>query len=102
MAFRKKVKVTYRPCFCAHGFSERKFVDDSHTGSSKLQVMKDVSAGELSKSSLPLISHAAILSSGNYITGDVSFAPSDRADVDANVCSALAHALDFSQPSENV
>ena len=101
MAFRKKVKVTYRPCFSAHGFSERKFVDDSHNGSSKLQVMKDVSVGELSNSALPLISNAAILSSGNYITGDVSFALSDRADLDFSVSSALAHAIDSYQ-SQNV
>lgn len=101
MAFRKKVKVTHKPCFSVHGFSERKYVDDSHNGSSKLQVMKDVTVGELSKSALPLISNAAILSSGNYITGDVSFAPSDRADVDVNVSAALAHALDSYQPSEN-
>jgi hypothetical protein len=102
MAFRKKIRVSYKPCFCAHGFSERKFVDDSHNGSSKLQVMNDVTVDELSKSVLPLISNAAILSSGNYITGDVSFSPSDRADVDADVTSALAHALDSYQTSENV
>lgn len=102
MAFRKKIRVSYKPCFYAHGFSERKFVDDSHNGSSKLQVMNDVTVDELSKSVLPLISNAAILSSGNYITGDVSFSPSDRADVDSDVASALAHALDSYQTSENV
>lgn len=102
MAFRKKIRVSHKPCFCAHGFSERKFVDDSHNGSSKRQVIQDVPVGELSKSVLPLISNAAILSSGNYITGNVSFSPSDRADVDVNVTSALAHALDSFQTSSNV
>lgn len=102
MAFRKKIRVSQKPCFSAHGFAERKFVDDSHNGSSKLQVMKVVSVGELSKSVLPLVSNAAILSSGNYISGDVSFCPSDRADVDVNVASALAYALDSHQTSENV
>lgn len=94
MAFRKKIRVYYNPCFFAHGFSERKFVDDSHSGSAKIQVQKNVTVRELSESVLPLVSNAAIIGSGNYITGDVSFAPSDRADVDLDVMSAVSHALD--------
>lgn len=93
MAFRKTIKSFSRPSFQAHGFCERKFADLSATDSSVIQTLKDVPVEDLADTALPLVSLRSLLKTGQTIKGDVSFAPSDVADLETSAAVAiLSHA----------
>lgn len=90
MAFRKTVKSTSRFVGHCHGFSESKFVNDSKFGSGVRQVLRRVGLDDLSQSSLPMVDLDTVRRTGRVIKGDVSFAPSDPADIESAVVDSVS------------
>lgn len=90
MAFRKSVKCTCRFVGHCFGFNEPKFVNDSQFGSGTRQVLRSIDVDELSKSSLPLVSLDTVRRTGRFISGNVSFAPSDPANIEPAISDALS------------
>lgn len=88
--FRKTVKSHSPIHFACFGFSEVQPSPGFQTSASKRQVLRAFSCAELSRSVLPLMSLGDLLESGKVITGDVSYAPSDIADIERNVSASLS------------
>ncbi|UPW41349.1 hypothetical protein [Sigmofec virus UA08Rod_3874] len=96
MAFRKTVRCSNRPIGCFGGFYEKKSVPVNDGSGVEKIVVCNVTTEEISEECLPLVSAKAVLQSGNYIQGNVSFAPSDPTDIGnvAEVVESYAEAVD--------
>lgn len=102
MAFRKKVRSDYFPPLGFHLFGDyqEKLVSVSDG-------VQDISfdfldSRDLSLTSLPLMSLDSIISSGQIIRGNVSFAPTDPAIVSKSVANSVLNYSSSVVPSQNL
>lgn len=75
MAFRKTVRSVYEPSPYFGGFSESKFKNIEDGSCSSFQKLKHIPPSEISLDTLPIISPDALISSGQFIKGNVTFEP---------------------------
>lgn len=94
MGFRKTYRSSYFSPVVSYGFGESKFVTSSNEDGVDVQSRVFETSDVISSYSLPLVDLSSIISSGQVIKGNVSFAPSDPALIESRVNNSLAHYID--------
>lgn len=100
MAFRKTYRSSYFAPVVSDGFGESKFVNSSNDDGVAVQSRVFETPDDISSHSLPLVDLFSIISSGQAIKGNVSFAPSDPALIESRVNNSLVHYIE-SHSSDN-
>lgn len=94
MAFRKTYRSSYFAPVVSDGFGESKFVTSSNDDGVSVQSRVFETPDDISSHSLPLVDLSSIISSGQAIKGNVSFAPSDPALIESRVNNSIVDYID--------